>query len=198
MPHRMQQALENEKRNPKKVSSQEFTFQPMVNEVKTGAQFKKMQDKFQEKLNKTKGANTVTKIQQFKFEDNAHSRPLKRTYVNEGPQQSLMAAATGGDKLKEKLANKPQSAKTRSSVSGAPAKQPSSTRSNVLLQQRRREELEAQKAKQEAKDKEDADRKAKQTQVSQTIISCHVFPLTFTIFYMHSLKIRFKRCSSRG
>ncbi len=62
MPHRMQQALENEKRNPKKVNSQEFCFQPMINEVKTGAQFKKMQDKFQEKLNKTKNSNTVTKI----------------------------------------------------------------------------------------------------------------------------------------
>lgn len=34
----------------------------MINEVKTGAQFKKMQDKFQEKLNKTKNSNTVTKI----------------------------------------------------------------------------------------------------------------------------------------
>jgi len=32
-----------------------------------------------------------------------------------------------------------------------------------LLQQRRREELEAKKAEQERKDKEDADRKARQT-----------------------------------
>ena len=37
MPHRMQQALEDEKRNPKRVNVQEFAFQPMVNEVKTGA-----------------------------------------------------------------------------------------------------------------------------------------------------------------
>ena len=46
MPHRMQQALENEKRKPKKEETSQFSFQPMVNEVKTGAQFKKMQDKF--------------------------------------------------------------------------------------------------------------------------------------------------------
>lgn len=98
MPHRMQQALEDEKRNPKKVNVQEFAFQPMVNEVKTGAQFKKLQDKFQEKLNKTKGANTVTAPKPFKFE-NSKSKPLERTYVNEGPQKSLMQTATGGDKL---------------------------------------------------------------------------------------------------
>lgn len=165
MPHRMQQALEDEKRNPKRVNVQEFAFQPMVNEVKTGAQFKKLQDKFQEKLNKTKGANTVTAPKPFKFE-NSKSKPLERTYVNEGPQKSLMQTATGGDKLKEKLANKPQSARTRSTAGGPPVKQPSSTKSNVLLQQRRREELEAKKAEQERKDKEDADRKARQTQVS--------------------------------
>jgi len=37
MPHRMQQAMENEKRKPKKIPGEEFSFRPMVNDVKTGA-----------------------------------------------------------------------------------------------------------------------------------------------------------------
>ena len=46
MPRRMQQALENEKNNPKKPQPEQFSFQPMVNQPKTHAQFKRMQDKF--------------------------------------------------------------------------------------------------------------------------------------------------------
>ena len=98
------------------------------------------------------------------------SKPLERAYVNEGNTQaaSIMAAATGGDKLKEKLA-KPASAKTRSSAGGPPVKQPSSTRKDVLLQERRRQELEAKKAAEEAKAAEDAARKARQNQVSDLL-----------------------------
>ena len=52
-------------------------------------------------------------------------------------------------------------AKSRSSGTGAPVKQPSSTRAATLLQERRREELEAKKAEKERKEKEDRDRFAR-------------------------------------
>jgi len=73
----------------------------MVNEVKTGAQFKKLQDKFNEKLNKTKSEKSVTVPKPFEFK-NSRSRPLERTYVNEGNKQatSIMTAGTGSDKQK--------------------------------------------------------------------------------------------------
>lgn len=60
MPRRMEQALENAKRNPKKVQNEEFSFQPTVNEPKTAANFKKMQDRFQEQLTKTKSEKRTT------------------------------------------------------------------------------------------------------------------------------------------
>ena len=79
----------------------------------------------------------------FEFK-NSKTRPLERTYVNEGQPGSASAlqTAAGGDKLKEKLAEKQRSVKTRSSAGKPPAKQPSSTRATALLQQRRREEFE--------------------------------------------------------
>ena len=47
MPSRMQQALENEKQSGKSTAQpEEFSFKPFINEAKTGAQFKKMQDNF--------------------------------------------------------------------------------------------------------------------------------------------------------
>jgi len=46
MPRRMQQALENDKRNPKRAPEPEFNFQPMVGDLKTAADFKVMQDRF--------------------------------------------------------------------------------------------------------------------------------------------------------
>jgi hypothetical protein len=98
------------------------------------------------------------------------SKPLERSYVNEGKPptgpgglvaQSALAQATGGDKLKATLAAK--SAKSRAgSSTGAPVKQPSSNRATALLQQKRREEMEAANAEKERKAKEDADRIARQ------------------------------------
>lgn len=55
MPSRMQQDADNKKQNPKEVKREEYSFKPSINEPKTGAMFKKMQDKFLEKLNKRKG-----------------------------------------------------------------------------------------------------------------------------------------------
>jgi len=108
-------------------------------------------------------STTIVKPWKFDLPENQKSKPLKLDYVNEGGAEaaSIMKAATGGDKLKEKLAGKPQSAKPRSKMSGPPVKQPSSTRKDVLLQQRRREELEAKKAEEARKAKEDAERKAR-------------------------------------
>lgn len=60
MPSRMQQALEDEKRKPKARPEAEFAFKPMINEPKTGEQFKKLQNKFQAQLNKTKSEKRVT------------------------------------------------------------------------------------------------------------------------------------------
>ena len=59
----------------------------MINEVKTGAQFKKLQAKFQEKLNKTKNEKSTTIVAPFTFED-SKSRPLKKDYVNEDVAQA--------------------------------------------------------------------------------------------------------------
>ena len=134
-----------------------------------------MQDKFQEKLNNLKNEKTTTIVKPFEFKASM-SKPLERTYVNEGNAQaaSIMKAATGGDKLKEKLAAKTTSVKAKSSVGGPPVKQPSSTRKDVLLQERRRQELEAKKAQEEAKAKEDAERKARQNQVSKAMVKLFV------------------------
>lgn len=94
------------------------------------------------------------------------SKPLERSYVNEGKPpigpggfaaQSAIAQATGGDKLKATLAAKSVKSRAGSST-GAPVKQPSSNRATALLQQRRREEMEAANAEKERKEKEDADR----------------------------------------
>ena len=170
MPRRMEQALENAKRNPKKVQMEEFSFRPMINEPKTAANFKKMQDKFQEQLMKTKSEKRVTVPKSPNFRP-TKSKPLERSYVNEGrpptgaagktvgASQSVISQAAGGDKLKATLAAK--STKSKASTEG-PVKQPSSTRATALLQQRRREEIEAKKAEEERKAKEEADRIARQ------------------------------------
>ena len=165
MPRRMQQAMENEKQNPKVSKHQEdFSFKPLINEPKTGAQFKRLQDKFQEQLNKTKSEKRVTVARPFGF-NNSKSKPLERAYVNEGGyQQHVINQATGGDKLKAAMATK-KSTKSRSSATGPPVKQPSSTRSTALLQERRRKEIEAKKAADEKKAAEDKARIERQNQV---------------------------------
>ena len=48
--------------------TQDFSFQPMVNDVKTAADFKKMQDRFANNLAKSKTANSVTRVVPFKAE----------------------------------------------------------------------------------------------------------------------------------
>jgi hypothetical protein len=42
MPRRMQQDLENKKRNPKKAPEPEYSFKPMIGDLKTAADFKIM------------------------------------------------------------------------------------------------------------------------------------------------------------
>lgn len=55
----------------------------MINEPKTAAVFKRLQDAFQNKLNKTKSEATVTVPKSPNF-TKPKSKPLERTYVNEG------------------------------------------------------------------------------------------------------------------
>lgn len=52
--------MENEKRKPPVSETSQFSFKPMINEPKTGEQFKRLQNKFQEQLNKTKSEKRVT------------------------------------------------------------------------------------------------------------------------------------------
>ena len=59
--------------------------------------------------------------------------------------------------------------RSRLSTTKGPKKQPSSTRAAQLLQQKRREEMEAKRKAEEKKAKEDADRKVKQNQVSKDL-----------------------------
>ena len=135
----------------------------MINEPKNANQFKRMQDAFQNKLNKTKSEATVTVPKSPKF-SKPKSKPLERAYVNEGkpPVGAVVAQAAGGDKLRAALAAK----STKSKTSQGPAKQPSSTRASALQAERRRSEIEAKKAENERKEKEDAERIRKQNQVS--------------------------------
>ena len=131
----MQQALENEKRKPPVSETSQFSFKPMINEPKTGEQFKRLQNKFQEQLNKTKSEKRVTVAKPFNFKE-TKSKPLERAYVNEGPPDAanVISKAAGGDKLKETLmAKQSAGAKSRSSGTGKPVKQPSSTRAATLL-----------------------------------------------------------------
>jgi hypothetical protein len=96
----------------------------MVNEPKTGEQFKKLQNKFQAQLNKTKSEKRVTEPKPFKLNE-TKSKPLERSYVNEGPPgaANVISRAAGGDKLKETLmAKQSAGAKSRSSGTGAPVK----------------------------------------------------------------------------
>lgn len=82
---------------------------------------------------------------------------------------SVFDKAAGGDKLKATLAQRSAvSAKTKSSASG-PVKQPSSTRSNALLQQRRREELEQKRADEIRKKTEDEERVKRQNALKATV-----------------------------
>lgn len=120
---------------------------------------------------KTKSEKRVTVPRSPNFRP-TKSKPLERTYVNEGrpptgagaskggynASQSVISQAAGGDKLRATLAAK--STKSKASTDG-PVKQPSSTRATALLQQRRREEIEKKKAEEEKKAKDEADRKAR-------------------------------------
>ena len=138
----------------------------MINEPKNANQFKRMQDNFQNKLNKTKSEATVTVPKSPNF-SKPKSKPLERAYVNEGkpPVGAVVAQATGGDKLRAALAAK----STKSMTSQGPVKQPSSTRASALQAERRRKEIEAKKAEEERKALEDAERVKKQNTVSAKI-----------------------------
>lgn len=97
----------------------------------------------------------MTEVSGFPGLESRKSKPLERAYVNEGTRAATaISKATGGDKLKERLAAKPPSAK-KSSATGPPAKQPSSTRAVALLQQKTRENLEQKKAEDARRAQED-------------------------------------------
>jgi len=83
MPSRMQQDADNKKQNPKELKRQEFSFKPQINEPKTASMFKKMQDKFLEKLNKRKGEFVPVTPKSPNFQK-TKSKPLEREYLNEG------------------------------------------------------------------------------------------------------------------
>lgn len=108
-----------------------------------------MQRKFEEKLLRKKSQSSRTKPKSPNF-CKTKQRVLDRDYVNEA-----------GPKI--------ESFKThRNTVSAATlqVKQPSSTRAMEATQKKRREEIEAWKAKQEAVKREDLERKKRQERVS--------------------------------
>jgi len=123
MPSRMQQDADNKKQNPKKLKQEEYTFKPQINEPKTAAMFKRMQDTFLEKLNKRKGEFVPVRPQSPNF-TKTKSKPLEREYLNEG--QGLPVSASE-DKFKAALAKQMSVTATNKS-----AKPPSSTRAVEL------------------------------------------------------------------
>ena len=105
---------------------------------------------------------TVPKSPNFR---ESKSKPLERAYVNEStkpPMSTAVAQAAGGDKLKAALAAKSM----KSSGSQGPAKQPASTKSTALQAEARRKDIEAKKAAELAKQKEDEARYKRQNSVS--------------------------------
>ena len=155
MPSRMQQDADNKKQNPKELKREEYSFKPQINEPKTAAMFKQMQDKFLEKLNKRKGEFVPVTPQSPNF-TKTKSKPLEREYLNEGGHLAPSASAPE-DKFKAALAKQMSMAKSMQSV-----KPPSSTRAVELAQKRRRDEMEQKKAQEEVKSKEDQERLERQ------------------------------------
>lgn len=80
----MQMHSEKLKQMPlKRVDSvDQHSFKPKINELVTREQFKKQQDKFNEKLNKKKAQQQVTRPLSPKFTKTAQ-KPLEREYLNE-------------------------------------------------------------------------------------------------------------------
>lgn len=153
----MQQDADNKKQNPKEVKREEYSFKPSINEPKTGAMFKKMQDKFLEKLNKRKGEYMPVQPQSPNF-TKTKSKPLQREYLNEGIAGSASAPE---EKFKAALAKQMSMAKSLQSV-----KPPSSTKAVELAQKRRREDMESKKAQEELIAKEEIARRERQQRVS--------------------------------
>ena len=145
----------------------------MINEPKTAAMFKRMQDRFQSQLNKSKNEKRVTVPKSPDFQP-VKSKILAREYVNEGKpptapggaaSQSVISKAAGGDKLHATLANKTMKSGT-SSKKAANVKPPSSTRSDALRAQHTRDMLEKNNAEKARKEQEDQERIARQNRVS--------------------------------
>lgn len=157
MPSRMQRDQDRKAQLPPPKLEEEYSFQPKINKPKTAEQYKKMQKKFEENMQKKKSQMTVTRPISPNF-TKKQSKPLERTYVNEGDPKKLAAAALGEDKLKATLAKSMRSTRPPS----GPVQQPSSTRAMALGQARRREEIEAKKKQEEDLRKEDQDRTLKQ------------------------------------
>lgn len=104
--------------------------------------FRAMQRNFEDQLQRKKSqtAHTIPKSPNF---EKTKSRPLDRDQFNEAAPKIQQFKALSRQK----------------SVSDQPVKQPSSTRSMVLLQERRREEIEADRKRENEKIKEDKERK---------------------------------------
>lgn len=176
MPDRMQKAAEKEKDKAKEKElerrkyEKDCTFEPRINKPKDREFFQKAQQKFLDKLNQTKQDMRLTRPISPKVGKHRPPKPLKRDYVNESTHQTATNAvsqAAGGDKLRQTLGARASSAKP--ATSKGPVKQPASTRSQLLRQQKNRENIEKANAERERKAKEDADRVERQNRVSRRL-----------------------------
>lgn len=120
--------------------------------------FKKMQDKFLEKLNKRKGEYVPVTPKSPKFTKTV-SKPLAREYLDEGIK---MSASQPEDKFKAALA-KQMSVGAASKAS----KPPSSTRAVELAQKRLRDTMEQKKAEEEQAARDEKERIEKANRVSK-------------------------------
>jgi len=98
MPSRMQRDQDRKSQIPPKKVEEEFSYRPKINEPKTAEQYKKMQKKFEENMQKKKSQMTVTRPLSPNF-SKSKSKPLERTYVNEGDPK-IQTADIAGDKFK--------------------------------------------------------------------------------------------------
>ena len=76
---------EKQKQMPMQRKEMDFyAFKPRINELVTREQFKKAQDKFNQKLQKKKSQQQVTRPKSPNFTKTS-SKTLDRAYLNEGP-----------------------------------------------------------------------------------------------------------------
>jgi hypothetical protein len=134
MPSRMQKDADQKKDKPAKKDNfrEDCTFQPKIGRPMTKEKFERKQKAFAEKLNRRKEQITTTRCQEFNF-SKTKIKYLERDYNDE--------AKTHADRERnERQLNQTQSFK-KILQPKEPEKQPASTRSTALLQERRRSEM---------------------------------------------------------